>query len=119
MNRSKAKGTAWERRIVEHLRANGWPDAERRVLHGNTDLGDVVNGPAPLTIEAKNAKTVCLAEWVDEAIAEAANVGNGSIGVVMFPRRNHAIGKGYAVLRIDDLLDLVKRGFGVPVSSEG
>lgn len=106
MNRSKARGTAWERRVVEFLRARGWPLAERRALHGNHDLGDVVNGPRLLTVEGKNHRALDLAGWLDEAVVEAANCGDGRVGVVFFPRRNHTIDKGYALMRIGDLLNL-------------
>lgn len=108
MNRSKARGTHWERRVVEFLRARGWPIAERRVLHGNHDLGDVINGPRTLTIEAKNHRALDLAGWLDEAVTEAANCGEGRMGVVFFPRRSHTIDKGYALMRIGDLLTLAR-----------
>ena len=39
-NRSKSIGTASERAVVRYLAAHGFPAAERRALHGATDLAD-------------------------------------------------------------------------------
>ena len=42
-NPSKAKGTKAETDFIRWLIKTGWPQAERRVLHGNADRGDVIN----------------------------------------------------------------------------
>ena len=39
-NRPKAIGTAAETAVVRYLAAHGFPAAERRALHGATDLGE-------------------------------------------------------------------------------
>ena len=85
MSASKQKGTRAESAVVACLRANGYPDAERRVLHGAADRGDICNVPGT-TIEVKDCKTMQLAGWVDEANVEAANNGT-RVGVVWHHRK--------------------------------
>jgi hypothetical protein len=88
MSASKAKGTRWETAIVEYLRANGVPHAERRALNGSQDRGDVAGIPR-VVVEAKNRRSMTLAAWVDEAEKERATDG-ADIGVVW----HHRVGKG-------------------------
>ena len=88
MSRSRAKGTAWESRLVGYLREQGAPYAERRALAGINDRGDVSGIPG-LVIEAKCATGMQLAAWVDEAEIERAN-DNAAIGVVWHHRRGKA-----------------------------
>ena len=45
-NRPKAIGTAAETAVVRYLAAHGFPNAERRALHGATDLGDITGTPS-------------------------------------------------------------------------
>ena len=106
MSASKAKGSAWERRIVDYLVANGFRYAERRALEGKNDRGDVAGIPG-VVIEAKNAKRVELAAWMDEAIAEKGNAG-AQIGVVVFPRRNCATGRAFVVMELDQFIEVIK-----------
>lgn len=74
MNRAKAKGTSFETAVVKWLRDLGW-DAERIVLHGNQDQGDVIVRNSPWSLELKNCRTLALAEWVAEADRESVNAG--------------------------------------------
>lgn len=87
-SKSKAKGSAWERAIVEHLRAVGWPVAERRLAGSTKDRGDIA-GVVGVVVEAKNAARMQLAEWIDEADLERANDG-AWLGVVWHKRRGRA-----------------------------
>ncbi len=73
MNRSKAKGTAYETGVKEWLRARGL-DARRIVLMGSGDQGDVDTG-AGWHLETKNCRTLALSEWVAEADRESTNAG--------------------------------------------
>lgn len=88
MSRSKAKGTAWETRIVHALRVAGFSQAERRSLNGVSDRGDIA-GVIGLVVEAKNCARTELAQWVDEAETEAVNDG-ARYGVVWHHRRGRA-----------------------------
>lgn len=58
MNASKAKGTAWETRIVEWLGAT-YANVERRALSGTRDRGDIAGLPG-VVIEAKSVKPTLL-----------------------------------------------------------
>ncbi|MFE0800123.1 hypothetical protein [Streptomyces sp. NPDC058812] len=89
-SRNKAKGSAWERAIVEHLRAAGWPFAERRLAGAAKDRGDIA-GVVGVVIEAKNTATRRLPEWIAEAEVERQNDG-AWLGVVWHKRT----GKGSA-----------------------
>jgi len=71
-NRSKAKGTAGETAIVNYLLEEGL-HAYRKVLSGSLDKGDISVLEGRVTIEAKNASTTKLSEYVDEATTEALN----------------------------------------------
>lgn len=105
MSKSKAKGTAWERRVVDYLATHGFPWAERRALEGTNDRGDVAGIPG-VVLELKNAKRVELAAWMDEMIVEKRNA-RASIGAVVFPRRSHATGRAFVLMELDQFLDLV------------
>jgi hypothetical protein len=83
-NRSKAKGSAWERAIVEHLKAAGWPYAERRLAGSSKDRGDIA-GVVGVVIEAKNTASRKLAEWIEETETERVNDG-AWLGVVWHKR---------------------------------
>jgi sugar phosphate isomerase/epimerase len=94
----KAKGTRHESNIVAFLRANGFPWADRVPLSGARDRGDVTIGPGSPVIEAKNQQRYSWAEWLDEALAEAANA-DAPFGVVWAHRRGRSnAGDGYVVM---------------------
>jgi hypothetical protein len=77
-NKPKAIGTAAETAVVRALRANGFPNAERRVLHGVLDQGDVTGTPG-IAWEVKGGKQAKTASdydieiWIGEALAECDN----------------------------------------------
>lgn len=81
MSRARAKGTAAESSVVAFLRANGFPAAERRALHGNHDKGDITGIPG-IAIEVKAVARPAYGEWLREAHREAANAGV-PLGVVI------------------------------------
>lgn len=97
MSASKQRGTRWETAIVDYLRANGAPHAERRALNGAKDRGDVAGIPG-LVIEAKSHTGMRLADWIAEAEAEARHAG-AALGVVWHKRRGRAsAGDGYVTM---------------------
>lgn len=97
MSRSKAKGTAWESAIVAHLKACGWPYAERRALNGNQDRGDIA-GVVGVVIEAKSAARIELGAWLGEAHRERDR-DQARIGAVWFKRRGKTSpGDGYVLM---------------------
>jgi Holliday junction resolvase len=104
-NKSKARGTAWETRLVNYLKEHGFPLAERRALSGSNDRGDV-SGIVGVVIEAKNQQTLGLAEWIDETVVEKQNAG-ASIGVCVFPRRNKTTGRAYVLMELDQFIEMI------------
>lgn len=105
MSREKAKGSAWERAIVEFLRPFA-PHVERRAAGATKDRGDIAGIPG-VVIEAKNCRTIDLAGWLDEANLEATN-DRADLGVVWIHRRGKASpGAGYVLLDGATFVDLL------------
>jgi hypothetical protein len=115
---NKRRGSGWERAIVEHLRPNGFPHAERRLAGSATDRGDIAGIPG-VVIEAKNQARHSLAEWLDEATREASN-DRADLGVVWAKRRGIAsAGRGYVVMEGDAFIALLRwAGYGNPIDKE-
>ena len=106
MNPSKQKGTAFERQIADYLRTY-WPYADRAPLTGNKDRGDISGTPG-LVWECKNAKTIKLSEWLQEAQIEAENA-EADHGILVVKRRGTtAPGSQYAIVELEQLVDLLK-----------
>ena len=85
MSRSKDKGTAFERQVVEYLQKALGPAIERRALSGANDRGDVSGVyfmGEPFVLECKNCRRMELAEWMDEADTEAGNADAHFFAVV-------------------------------------
>jgi hypothetical protein len=106
MSVNRAKGTAFETRLVKYLRENGFPYAERRALSGSLDRGDITGIPG-VVIECKNEKKYDLARYMDETLKEQANAG-AQVAFSCFPRRSHHIGDGYALMTIRQALELIR-----------
>ena len=111
-NRPKAIGTAAETAVVRYLAAHGFPAAERRALHGATDLGDITGTPS-LCWEvkggeaAKDASDKQVAAWLDETREEAGNAG-ATYGFLIVQRRQKGVRDWWAVLDVCDLAKLVR-----------
>lgn len=95
-NPSKAKGSKFEKEVVEFLQVHGFPYAERRALRGVNDAGDVA-GVVGWTLEAKNHKALDLGQWCREAAQEAANCG-GRRWAVIHKRRQHNASEAFVTL---------------------
>lgn len=70
-------GTAVETAAVRWLQENGFPQAERIVLHGSADRGDIRLQQLPTIVaECKRAQRgVQLTPWMRELAVEVANAG--------------------------------------------
>lgn len=107
MSAAKQKGTRWESSVVNWLRENGVPHAERRALGGSRDRGDVAGIPG-VVIECKSAARHTLAAWMDEARTERANDG-AEVGVVFIKRAGKTSpGAGFVIMDGDQLLALLR-----------
>lgn len=99
MSKSKALGTAAESAVVRAARRLGFPHAERVVLHGRDDQGDVRLTPgltAGVVVEvkggqaAKTASDAQIAAWLVETETERVNAG-AEVGFLV----THRAGVGY------------------------
>jgi len=103
---ARAKGTRWESAIVTYLNEQGFVMAERRALAGTLDKGDITGIPG-VVIEAKNTKTIPLAQFLDQAIVEAHNA-NADVGVAWIKRRGKGSpADGYVVMDGTTFLELL------------
>lgn len=96
MSASRRKGTAFETAVVNFLREAGYDAAERRALQGRLDRGDIAGLPG-WTLECKAEKTISLAQYMDEARAEAANAGTDLYAAVV-KRRGKGVGEAYVIV---------------------
>ena len=106
MSAARAKGTRWESSIVTYLNEQGFVMAERRALSGSLDKGDVTGIPG-VVIEAKNTKTINLAQFLDEANAEALNA-KASVGIAWIKRRGKTSpAEGYVLMSGETFIELL------------
>lgn len=107
MSKQKQKGTSFETLIVEFLRNNGWPEAERRALAGVNDKGDIAGVPR-VAWECKNHKTLSLSAWLIETETERVNAG-ADVGVLVVKRKGYGqAAEQYAVLSLASLVALLR-----------
>ena len=110
-NPQKAKGSQYEREIVNYFRSHGY-DAERTRAGWSDDRGDIhgishrVLGN--FTIECKNHKAMDLAGWVKELEAERVANGGGLGAVVHKKRGTTEAEDQYATLPLWMLVQLLK-----------
>ena len=106
-NTNKAKGSKWERDIVNYLRERGYVQAERR--HGagaKLDKGDVVGIPN-VTIEAKDHARFAISDWLLQAEEERKNAGN-KYGIVIAKRRGKGAPAGYVIMTQKTFKEMLK-----------
>jgi len=118
MTASRAKGTAWESKIVDYLRGTGVPHAERRAANGSKDRGDIAGIPG-VVVEAKSAARVELAAWLAEAETERANDG-AALAVVWHKRRGKtSAGDGYVTMTGATLIQLLTAAGYIAAPEDG
>ena len=113
-NRAKQKGTSFETLIRTYLNDNGFPVAHRTVLKGGGDTGDI-NGirnkeNRQVALQCKNQKAFSLRQWLNDTVAQAENL-KGALPALVVKRPGKgekAVGDSYAVLRLSDLVELLK-----------
>ena len=126
--RPKDIGTAAESAVVKYLRENGFGNAERRALHGSTDLGDITGIPG-VVIEVKGGKMAegasdgLVQAWLAETDAERRNA-KADVGILVLKRKGQAVAgswwciyrniQGYPIrMLLKDYVNLLRRdGYG-------
>lgn len=108
-NPSKRKGSAWEVRVRDYLREQGFPHAERLPSEGSKDRGDVSG--CPFVIECKATTREELAGAMREAAKEAENAGKPGYAVVR-PSRGRSIDQAFATIPLWLLAALMREEAG-------
>jgi hypothetical protein len=113
-NHHKQKGTAFETLVRQYLNDLGFKEAQRTVLKGGKDTGDIngIKNPEKrqVAVQCKNQKTFSLSQWLNATVEQADNLG-GAVPALVVKRPGKgekAVGDSYAVMRLSDLVDLLK-----------
>lgn len=112
---NKAKGSRWEIDLENYLNQSGL-HARRLPRAGAKDIGDlsVTIKDFVLVIEAKNVKSVDMAEFLRQADVESDNYeakyGVPTVPIVAVKTRQKGVGEGRITMTIDTLLDLLRLG---------
>jgi uncharacterized 2Fe-2S/4Fe-4S cluster protein (DUF4445 family) len=102
MNKSKAKGTAFETLVVNFFKRRGFPHVERRALFGHLDRGDIAGVPG-VVIECKAEQRIDLAGYMDQVVKEVGNA-SADTGVAIVKRRNHSVERAYVVMELQQFV---------------
>jgi Holliday junction resolvase len=102
---SRDKGAAYERAVVNWLRAHGHPFAER---NGIGFEGRDVLGVPGVSIECKNHKSWRVQEWWRQTVTQADGEQAGTLPllIVKWPGASD-VGESLAVMRLSDLAPLL------------
>jgi hypothetical protein len=100
---SRAKGAAFEREVVQILRAAGWPRAQR-TSDGRVQAarGDIADGPARVHLECKRQERLNVPKAFDQIVRDANPLDTP---VMVHRPSRHAL---MATLPFEDLLKLLK-----------
>jgi hypothetical protein len=103
MSKARQKGTTFESAVVQVLREDGFPDAER---WGSLDmaLGDIRN--LPVVLEAKNHKAMALAEWCKQA--EESGKKASKLWAVVHHRSRKGTRQAYVTMELEQWIILLK-----------
>jgi hypothetical protein len=105
-SKNKAKGSAWERAIVQQLRTDGF-DVERMYGAGRQDDRGDIRGLDNWTIEAKDHGKFALSEWLQELDNEMSNAGT-EYGAVLIKKRQAATDQAYILVPWSVLIKLLR-----------
>jgi hypothetical protein len=104
---NKNKGNAAERAVVQYLRNNGYPFADRMRSGWSDDKGDIDNVPETC-VEVKAEKRIDLAGYMVELEREMSNA-HAETGVVIVKKRGTAdVGNWYACAPVHIWLQLLR-----------
>jgi hypothetical protein len=90
-NKPKNIGTAAETAVVRYLRANGWANADRLVLRGRKDIGDItIQWPIVIELKAghaaENASDGQVEKWLEETNNERLHA-DYQLGALVMKRK--------------------------------
>jgi len=119
VSKQRAKGTSFETAVVRYLHEHG-VNAGRLPLAGNKDQGDIrawTEDAGFWHLEAKNCRTITLAQWVAEADAEAVNA-ECPVAVVAKRVGKSDPGEAYVVMPLRVFVAQVLRALGATMELE-
>lgn len=105
MSAAKRKGSTFAAQVVGYLQEHGFPQAERRVMGGSRDRGDVAGVPG-WVLELKATRALDLAGALSEAQREAATAGVSRYAAIL-KRRQHGVADSYVVIPLHLFAGLV------------
>lgn len=107
MSKNKAKGTRYESALVAYLNSEGLT-TYRPAQAGARDTGDI-HGIPHFAVQAKDWRDVtgAVREGTDGVQKQRENLG-AQFGVNFVKRAHKPIAHGYAVMRIDNFIDLLR-----------
>jgi hypothetical protein len=114
-NRSKAKGTAFEVLVRDYLIKKGFIHAHRTALEGGQDKGDIHGiirraTMRKVAVQCKNDKSFNISGWLNDTVEQAQRL-NDAVPVLVVKRKGKgekALGDSYAIMRLDDLVQLLE-----------
>jgi hypothetical protein len=106
MTAGKRAGARFEQQVVDYLVQHGFPYAERRVMGGSRDRGDIA-GVLGWTLEAKATRELDLASAVDETIKESQNAGTIWYAAIL-KRRRKPTADAYVVMPLYLFAELLR-----------
>lgn len=110
MSKQKSKGTRFETLIKDYLIKEGF-SAERQVLNGAKDTGDIKVFGVDAVFELKNQSRFSLAEWIQETEVERKNAKR-RFGFTIFKRRGKGLAQDqYALMPLSQLVELIKEAY--------
>lgn len=110
---SRRKGARYECDVVNWLRANGYPTAERRIMGMSGDTGDISGVPLTV-IECKNQQRIELGAWftqmqLEQITAQQLTSYANVTGALFIKRRGQVdVGQHYVVMSAKDWLALMR-----------
>ncbi len=109
---SRRKGARAENDVVNHLRRNGYPHAERRIAGMDDDTGDITGIPG-LVIEVKDRQKHDFPAYMRQ-LTEEMVAAHADAGVVIAKKKGTTnVGEWYAMMPVDLALELLRYyGFG-------
>jgi len=107
-NPQKRKGTRFESEIRDWLAQVTGRRVERIPAGATLDRGDLT-GLDGVAIECKAVQKIELASITDEAVTEAANVSDDTLGVAIIKRRGRGPSEAYAVMKLEQWTELYRR----------
>lgn len=109
-NKAKAKGSAFEKFIKDYFIEQGF-DADRQVLSGSKDVGDIKIWKVDSIFELKNCVKLDLAGWTKQTEVERIN-GKKRFGFCIFKKKGtNKPEEQYCLMTVGQLAEILAELF--------